>query len=109
MVCRARNPSTARLDRLIAGAIVDAYGEDEQRTAFLTMLEDNLGLPFETVVLGVSVVVEKIDLSEAEEIVAICRRAKVRQAIPILALSLPTPLPEGAEWIQAYRRWSRGR
>jgi hypothetical protein len=105
----ARNPSTARLDRLIEDAIVDAYGEDEQRTAFLTMLEDNLGLPFETVLLDVSVVVEKVDLSEAGEIIAICRRGKSRQAVPILELPLPTPLPAGAEWIQAYRRWARGR
>lgn len=105
----ARNPSTARLDRLIEDAIVDAYGEDEQRTAFLTMLEDNLELPFETVVLDVSVVVEKVDLREAGEIVAICRRGKGRQAVPILELPLPTPLPAGAEWIQAYRRWARGR
>lgn len=102
-------PSAASLDRLIEDAIVDAYGEDEQRTAFLTMLEDNLGLPFETVVLGVSVVVEKVDVSEAGEIVAICRRGRLRQAFPILALPLPTPLPPGAEWIQAYRRWVRGR
>ncbi len=105
----ARNPSTARLDRLIEDAIVDAYGEDEQRTAFLTMLEDNLELPFETVVLDVSVVVEKVDLRETGEIVAICRRGKGRQAVPILELPLPTPLPAGAEWIQAYRRWARGR
>ncbi len=104
-----RNPSTARLDRLIEDAIVDAYGEDEQRTAFLTMLEDNLRLPFETAMLDVSVVVEKVDLSQSGEIVAICRREKSRQAVPILELPLPTPPPAGAEWIQAYRRWARGR
>jgi len=97
------------LDRLIADATVDAYGESEQRTGFLTMLEDNVGLPFETVVFGVPVVVERIDLSETDEIVAICRRGKNRQAVPVLELPLPTPPPAGAEWIQAYRRWVRGR
>ena len=109
VVRRGRNLSAARLDRLIDDAIVDAYGEDEQRIGFLTMLEDNLVLPFETIVLGVPVVVEKLDLSEAEEIVAICRRGKTRQAVPILALPLPTPAPAGAEWIQAYRRWAHRR
>ena len=73
------------------------------------MLEGSLKLPFETTVLGVGVLVERIDLTAAEEIVAICRRGRNRQALPILELPLPTPLPPGAEWIEAYRRWVRGR
>ena len=106
---RAPSLSPTRLDRLIEDAIVDAYGEDEQRIGFLTMLEGNLALPFETVVLGVPVVVEKIDLSQAAEIVAVCRRGKTRQVVPILGLPLPRPAPAGSEWIEAYRRWVRGR
>ena len=102
-------PSAAQLDRLIAAATIDAYGESEQRTGFLTMLEESLKLPFETTVLGVGVLVERIDLTAAEEIVAICRRGRNRQALPVLELPLPTPLPPGAEWIEAYRRWARGR
>ena len=109
MARRRQAPSAARLDRLIAAATVDAYGESEQRTGFLTMIEDSLELPFETMVLGVPVLVERIDLTEAEEIVAICRRGRNRLAVPILALPLPTPPPSGAEWIEAYRRWARGR
>jgi hypothetical protein len=35
-------PSAKELDALIADAIVDAYGEDEQRVGFLTMLEERL-------------------------------------------------------------------
>jgi len=97
------------MDRLIAAATVDAFGESEQRTGFLTMIEDRLKLPFEIMVLGVPVLVERIDLTETEEIVAICRRGRSRQAVPILELPLPTPLPSGAEWIEAYRRWARGR
>jgi len=106
---RARNPPAARLDRLIEDAIVDAYGEDEQRIGFLTMLEDNLALPFQTVLHGVPVVVEKIDFSEAQEIIAICRRGRSRQAVPILEVPVPSPPPRGSEWIAAYRRWCRGR
>jgi hypothetical protein len=88
---------------------VDAYGESEQRTGFLTMLEESLKLPFETTVLGVGVLVERIDLTAAKEIVAICRRGRTRQALPILELPLPSPLPPGEERIEAYRRWARGR
>jgi hypothetical protein len=93
---------------MIEEATVDAYGESEQRAGFYTMMEDGLALPFETQVLGVEVTVERIDLTSADEIVAICTRGRARQAIPILELPLPLPPPAGAGWIEAYRRWARG-
>jgi len=71
------------------------------------MLQDELELPFETLVLGVLVAVARIDMTQAEEIVAVCRRGRERQAIPILELPLPSPTPRGAEWIETYRRWAR--
>ena len=99
-------PTKTLLENLVKEATLDAYGESEQRTGFLTMLEENLGLPFETTVLGVTVTVERIDLTQADEIVAICRRGRRRQAIPILDMPLPFPPPAGTEWIEAYRRWA---
>ena len=92
-------PSKARLERLVEEAMLDAYGEAEQRTGFLSALEDHLDLPFETSVLGVAVTVKKVDVTEAGEIVAICRRGRERQAILILDLPLPAPLPPGAECV----------
>lgn len=100
-------PSRERLEELVEEAVVDANGESEQRTGFLTMLESNLATPFETEVLGVTVAVEGIDLTDAEEIVAICRRGAHRQPLPILDLPLPSPPLPGAEWIEAYRYWAR--
>mgnify|MGYP001611193920 FL=1 len=85
---------------------MDAYGESEQRTAIFTMIEENLALPFETEILGVRATVESVDLSRAEEIIAICLRGAKRQAIPSLDLPLPNPAPAGAEWIEAYRLWA---
>ena len=41
-------PSRAYLERLMKEATVDAYGESEQRSGFLCMLQEKLGLPFET-------------------------------------------------------------
>jgi hypothetical protein len=73
------------------------------------MIEEHLALPFETEVLRLPVTVERIDLTEADEVVAICRRGRTRQQINVLDLPLPTPRPEGAEWIEAYRHWARGR
>ena len=101
-----RPPSRAYLERLIKEATVDAYGESEQRSGFLCMLEEKLDLPFEARVLGVAVIVERVDLTPAEEIVAICRRGRERQAIPILDLPLPSPRPARSDWIEAYRHWA---
>ena len=102
-------PSSARLDQMIAEAVVDAYGESEQIVGFYTMLEDNLVVPFDTEILGIEVTVERIDMNDYEQIVAVCTRGKSRQRVPILDLPLPDPPPAGAEWIDAYRRWARGK
>ena len=88
---------------------MDAYGESEQTVGFYTMLEDSLAVPFQTEVLGVEVTVERVDMTDDEQIVAVCARGKSRQRVPILELPLPDPAPEGAEWIDAFRRWARGR
>jgi hypothetical protein len=95
-------------EALIEEATVDAYGESEQRVGFLTMLEEQLACPFTTDILGTPVRVERVDLNDADEIVAICRRGRQRQLIPILNLPLPSPPPIGWEWIEAYRHWARG-
>jgi hypothetical protein len=95
--------TTAELDALIEEAIVDCYNEAEQVTGLFTMIEDHLALPFETSLLGMTVTVAKVDLTAGDEIVAICRRDGHKQAIPLI--ELPLPAPDGAEWIEAYRRW----
>ena len=100
-----RLTSKARLDKLVEEATVDCYNESEQATGLYTMIEDNLALPFETIVLGVRVIVERVQLTRRDEIVAVCRREAVRQRVPLLDLPLPSPPPAGAEWIEAYRHW----
>lgn len=97
--------TTQSLDALIAEATVDAYTESEQTVGFATMIGDNLAMPFQTQVLEQVVSVVDIGLNDSDDIVAICVRGKARQPIPILDLPLPDPPPEGAEWIEAYRRW----
>jgi hypothetical protein len=112
---QARKASTlsripaARLDALIEEAIVDAYNEAEQAVGFHVTIEQHLALPFETVVLGAVVTVKKIDVTARGHIIAICYRGRERQVIPALELPLPDPPPAGWEWIEAYRRWSKGR
>jgi hypothetical protein len=97
----------ARLAEMVEEATVDCYNESEQATGWLTMIEDNLAVPFEAVVLGVAVTVERIDITETDEIVASCSRGGHKQSIPILDLPLPSRFPDGWEWIEAYRQWVR--
>lgn len=105
---RATRTPDAKLDALIEEATVDAYDESEQTTGFYTMLEEHLEMPFKTAVLGIEVMVEKLDLTDDNQIAVICTRGKLSQRIPILDLQLPKPPPKGAEWIDAYRRWGCG-
>jgi hypothetical protein len=105
---KASRISKARLAAMIEEATVDAYGDSEQTTGWYTMLEEHLALPFETTVLGVVVRVVALDLRGDNGIVAICSRGRERQSIPILDLPLPSPRPEGVEWIEAYRHWIGG-
>ena len=97
-----------RLKEMAEEATVDAYGESEQISGWSCMLDEHLTVPFEAVVLGVSVTVERLDLRDDLQIVAICKRGPARQAIEIRELPLSTPKPLGAEWIEAYRHWRRG-
>jgi hypothetical protein len=79
---------------------------------FYTMIMDHLSVPFETTISGAPVVVESLEISAAEQLVATCRRGVKRQKIGILELPLPKRAPEGAEWIEAYpmvnERWMTG-
>jgi hypothetical protein len=88
-------------------ATVDAYGEAEQIGGWACMFADHVAIPFETTVLGEAVTVEEIEQRGDTRVVAICKRGRSRQAIDILELPLPSPLPTGAEWIEAYRHWRK--
>ena len=104
---RAGRPSTSKLDKLIEEATVDCYNDSEEATGIFTMLEENLAVPFTTTMFGVEATVERVDMNDAGEIVAVCRSGPERQKVPVIDLPLPKPKPKGAEWIDAYRRWAR--
>jgi hypothetical protein len=59
--------------------------------------------------LGVEATVERVDLTDDERIAAVCVRGKSRQRISILDLPRPDVRPAGWAWIEAHRRWTRGR
>jgi hypothetical protein len=97
-----------RLNDLLEEATIDCYNLDEEICGLFTMIQDELEVPFETEILGVQVTVERIDLAH-NVILAVCRRGRFRQRVPLLDLALPSPLPKGSEWIETYRHWLGGR
>lgn len=101
--------TAAKLDALIEEATMDAHDESEQIAGFYTMFEERLAVPFKTEVLGMEVMVERIEVTDEEQIVAVCARGPSRQRIPVTELPVPVSPPTGWEWIDAYRRWARGR
>ena len=104
---RPSKPSKDDLERMVEEATVDAHDESEQVSGLYTMLENDLELPFNTVVLGAEVTVERLDLTDDDHIVVVCRCGQERQRLNILDLPLPEPPPKGWEWIEAYRHWAR--
>jgi hypothetical protein len=98
--------SEAELNAMIEEATVDCNDEEEALTGFATLVEENLEVPFETAVLGATVTVTGVSHT-SHGLVADCARGRHRQAIHVLDLPLPKPPPKGAEWIAAYRRWTR--
>ena len=87
-----RSPtSSSRLERMISEAIVDCYNESEQAMGLFIMVEKNLRLPFSTTVLGIQVNVQKVEINDAGEIVAVCSSGAEKQRIPLVDLSLPSP------------------
>jgi hypothetical protein len=64
------------LSELIDSIVVDAYGTDEQLTAFLTVFDDEVDLPCAAQILGVEIEVVAFDLEgdERRGLVVRCRR-----------------------------------
>lgn len=101
-----RSLTAVQLDGLIESATVDCDNDSEQVCRLFTNLDEALTVPFARTVLGAAVTVTAIDLTVDDRIVAVCTRGMSRQRIPLLDLPMPDPPPPGAEWIEAYRRWS---
>ncbi len=101
-----RGPSRARLERLIEEATVDCYNDSEASTGLFEMINEHLDTPFMTTILGVAVTVTAVDITEDDQIVAICRRGRDLLRVALLELPMPDPRPGGAEWVDAYRHWA---
>jgi len=99
--------SERRYQEMVEAATVDSYNDSELITGWYTMIEENLAVPFNASILGVPVRVDKVGLTDNEQIVVRCCHGRHQQLVPILDLLLPMPRPAGSDWIDAFRRWVR--
>ena len=100
-----KKPSPAQLEELIDEATIDCYGEDEEHTGLLTMIEEYIVCPFGAKVIGEPVEVTGFRWPDSGHgLLAICRRNGKTHPVDIDSLE---PLPEGYEWIAAYQAWRK--
>ncbi len=96
-----------QLEALIEEAIVDAYDEYKQRIGFLTMIQDNISVPFKAKLNGDEVTVIEIDGTD-RVIKAIIKENGKKYPVDILDLEIDPSTVKGGEWIMAYRKWEGG-
>jgi hypothetical protein len=90
-------------------ATVDAYGESEQHSRLLTMVEDELAFPFRARVLGEEVEVVDMEWPEDDEsgLDLVCQRGGKRHRIEARNVELILPLPAGHLCLAAYLAWKQ--
>lgn len=94
----------AQLDQLIESITVDAYGREEQITAFHSAFTDEVSLPVDIELVGVGVQVVAFDIREDDnELTALVRRDGVEQQLGLADQRFEPQSVVG--WIHAaYRR-----
>jgi hypothetical protein len=106
---RKSDKDRERLLLLIDEATIDCYGEEEQHTGILTMIEDNVECPFQAKVIGEKVVVTGFEWPKAGYgLFAVCERNGRKYRVEVNSLEYTKPLPVGFEWIEAYFAWREG-
>lgn len=90
-------------------AIVDCYGEHEQHSGLLTMIEDQVKFPFRAQVLSETVQVVAMEWPEDDEfgLDFVCERNGKRHRVEARSVDLTPPFPEGHLYLAAYLYWKR--
>ena len=90
-------------------AIVDAYGDAEQHTGLLTMIQDEVKFPFKARVLGEVLKVVGVEWPEDDEygLDFVVERGGERHRVEARSVDLVPPLPKGHLYIAAYLEWKR--
>jgi len=94
------------IQEFIEEAIIDCYGEDEEFTGIMNMIEDNIVCPFEAKIIGETVKIHDFQYPEnAYSLKAICEHKGKKYVVDASSIEWLKPLPEGFKWIEAYFQW----
>jgi hypothetical protein len=98
--------TTAQLDALIDELTVDAYGDDEQLTGFLTGAEEALGRGEPAQIVGIDVEVLAVDAGPDVRtgLTARVKRGDATYQVGLADLAFPEDSQLGIV-VAAYRRW----
>ncbi len=99
------------LEAAAEDSFVDAYGDHEQHTGVLTMIEERLAFPFRAKVIGKEVSVVAMEWPDDDEfgldLVVLGEDGK-RYRIAARSVEPVEPFPDGIEFLALYLDW-RGR
>lgn len=96
----------ARLDELIGEATVDCHGEEEEHTALLAMIEEQVVCPFRAKVIGETVEVTRFEWPKSGYgMLAVCRHRGLEHRVDVNSLEWIEQLSEGFEGVAAYQAW----
>jgi hypothetical protein len=105
-------PMRPDLDAVIETVIVDAYGDVEQYTAFLTIIEEQTPLPAAATLLGAPVTVVGFDFpNEARGLTAACESADAAGEVALADLKAAQcgPATAASRAVTGLTRGRRGR
>jgi hypothetical protein len=106
---KASKQDRERIRELIKEATVDCYGEYEQHSGLLTMIEDEVVCPFRAKVIGEEVEVTGFEWpKEGFGLYAVCQRKGKKHRVDVNSLEWMNPKPKGFPWIEAYLAWREG-
>ena len=86
-------------------AITDAYGEEEQATAWLTCIETMFGRCKQVRLMGNDVALVGFDLRN-QDVVAVCQQGKRRARVTLDSIEFPELTPTEQLWMKAWQRFS---
>ena len=90
-------------------ATMDAYGDYEQHTGFMTALEEELAFPFNVKIMGETLQVSGMEWPKNDEfgLDLIVERNGKQHRMDARSVELVEPFPDGHLTLAAYLKWRR--
>ncbi len=97
----------ADVSAALEDATVDAYGESEEHSGLLTLIEDELQFPFRARILGEEVSIVGMEWPDDDSfgLNLICETGRKKYLVEARSFKLIAPFPKGHLYLAAYLEW----